>query len=84
MVTPNHMVDPGLEGYFKEVAVLLRDPTAVRKAGEKPVMRGNRIGWWRFLEVKTNGELGVKNEGHGHRVTGRGCKRVAMNAFKDM
>ncbi len=84
MIAPNHMVDPRLERYFKGVAVLLRNPTPVRKAGYKPVMRGNRKGWGRFLEVKTNVEVGVKNEGHGHRITGRGCRRVAVNVLKNM
>jgi hypothetical protein len=78
------MVDPRLEGYLNGVAELLRNPTPVRKAGEKPVMRRDRRGWRRFLEVETNGEMGVKNEDHGHRVTGKGCKRVAMNVFKNM
>ncbi len=78
------MVDPRLEGYLNRVAELLRSPTLVRKAGEEPVMRRDRKGWRRFLEVETNEERGVKNEGHGHRMTGRGCHCIAMNVFKNM
>jgi hypothetical protein len=48
------------------------------------VLRGNRKGRGRFLEVKANGEMSVKDEGHGHHVTGRGCGRIAVNILKDM
>jgi hypothetical protein len=47
-------------------------------------MRGNREGRGRFFEVKANGEMSVKNEGHGHHVAGRGCRRIAVDALKNM
>jgi hypothetical protein len=60
------MVDPRLKGYLNRVAELLRSPSPVREAGEETVMGRDRRGWRRFLEVETNEERGVKDEGHGH------------------
>jgi hypothetical protein len=51
MFAPHHMVDPRLERYFKGVAVLLWNPAPVRKAGEKPVMGGDKKRRWRFFKV---------------------------------
>jgi hypothetical protein len=66
VLAPNHMVDPGLDGYFNGVAELLRSPSPVREAGKEAVVGRDRRGWRGFLEMETNEERGVKDEGHGY------------------
>jgi hypothetical protein len=78
------MVDPRLEGHLNEVAEPTRSPSPVREAGKEKVMRKDRRGWRRFLEKESNEERGVKDEGHGHGVTGGSCLDVAMNIFKNI
>jgi hypothetical protein len=46
-------------------------------------MRRNRSRRERFFQVKANGEVGVKDEGHGYQVAGGSIRCTSVNTLKN-